>query len=71
MLKISNLILLLPSMDGPLLRYMHVFRIMDGPLLRYMHVFRIMQNAQEKSVGRISHVVISELKWNRKCMVIF
>ena len=38
-LKINDLNLLLSSMDGP--------------LLRYMHVFRIMQNVQERFVSGI------------------
>ena len=41
-LKIIDLILLLLSTDGP--------------LLSYMHVFRIMQNAQEKSVCGLLHL---------------
>ena len=43
-LKINYLILLLSSTDGP--------------LLRYMHVFRSMQNIQEKFVNGILHVLI-------------
>ena len=30
---------------------------MDGPLLRYMQVFRIMQNVQDKFVSGILHVL--------------
>ena len=43
-LKINDLILLLSGMDGP--------------LLRYMHVFRIMQNVQEKFVSGIFYMRI-------------
>ena len=33
----------------------------DGPLLRYMPIFRIMQNVQEKFVSGILHVLINML----------
>ena len=46
-LKINDLILLLSSTDGP--------------LLRYMHVFRIMQNVQVKLVNGIFYVCIHML----------
>ena len=46
-LKINDLILLLSSMDGL--------------LLRYMHVFRIVQNVQEKFASGIFYVLINML----------
>ena len=52
-LKINYLILLLSSTDGP--------------LLRYMHEFRIMQNVQEKFVSGIMLLtVVSGIKMNRR-----
>ena len=36
-----------------------LFSSRDGPLLRYMHVFRITQNVQEKFLSETLHVLIS------------
>ena len=51
-LEINDLILLLPSTDGP--------------LVRYLHVFRIMQNVQERFEGGIFYVLTCAFNWNAK-----